>query len=63
MKIYNIGVPLTTVMLAVRGITQVLDVPFRRSGCGHLRYCWIKHILIGIGLILLLMSLKKTAKD
>ena len=64
MKIYNIGVPLTAVMLAVRGITQVLGTSLSAGADAAISgIAGIGHILTGIGLILLLMSLKKTAKD
>lgn len=61
---YHIGVPLTAVMLLVRGITQVLGLTLSKgasaaiSGIGG-----IGHILTGVGIILLLVSLKKAAKD
>lgn len=61
---YHIGVPLTVVMLLIRGITQVLGLTLSKgasaaiSGIGG-----IGHILTGVGIILLLVSLKKAAKD
>ncbi len=64
MKIYNIGVPLSAVMLLVRGVPQVLDITLS-SGINSAisGIAGISHILIGIGIILLLNSLKKEFAD
>lgn len=60
--VYNIGVPLTVVMLIVRGVTQVLGIALSKgmdaaisgiSGLGH--------ILTGVGIILFFLALKKVA--
>jgi hypothetical protein len=60
--LYNIGVPLTAVMLAVRGILQVLGTPLSAGTDAAVSgIAGIGHILTGAGLILLLVSLKKTA--
>lgn len=62
--VYNIGVPLTAVMLIIRGIPQVLNIPLTKgmdaaiSGCAG-----IGHILTGIGILLLLSALQKTVQD
>lgn len=62
--IYNIGVPLTAIMLAVRGITQVLHIPLSTGMNAAIPgMAGIGHILVGVGLILLLLSLKKFAKS
>jgi hypothetical protein len=64
MCIYNIGVPLTAVMMLVRGIMQVLGVPLSAGATAAISgIAGIGHILAGTGLILLLVSLKKTAKS
>ena len=56
---YNTGVPLTAIMMAVRGITEVkgisLSGAFNSSISGM---AGIGHILTGLGLVLLLLSLK-----
>ena len=58
--IYNAGVLLTAVMLAVRGVCQVLAVPLSKgmdaavSGLAGLGY-----ILLGIGIILFFLILRK----
>lgn len=60
--LYNIGVPLTAVMLAVRGVLQVLGTPLSAGTDAAVSgIAGIGHILTGAGLILLLVSLKKTA--
>ena len=59
---YNIGVPLTAVMLLVRGVTQVLGLNLTAGASAALSgIAGIGHILTGIGIILLLVSLKKMA--
>ena len=64
MGIYNIGLPLTVVMLIVRGVTQVLDMGLSSGADASISgIAGIGHILIGTGLILLLISLKKVAKQ
>lgn len=61
---YNIGVPLTAVMLLVRGITQVLGLNLSKGASAAISgIAGIGHILTGAGIILLLVSLKKAAKD
>ena len=61
---YHIGVPLTAVMLLVRGITQVLGLTLSKGASAAISgIAGIGHILTGVGIILLLVSLKKAAKD
>lgn len=61
---YNIGVPLTSVMLLVRGVTQVLGMNLSSAASASISgIAGIGHILTGIGIILLLLSLKKLAKN
>ena len=60
LKLYNIGVPLTALMMLVRGIPQVLHIPLSKGLDASLSgIAGIGHILTGIGLILFLLSLKK----
>lgn len=62
MVIYNIGVPLTALMMAVRGIFQVLGTPLSKAASASISgIAGIGHALTGVGLILLLVSLKKVA--
>lgn len=64
MWVYNIGVPLTAVMLLVRGVTQVLGTNLSKAASASISaIAGIGHILTGVGLVLLLLSLKKLAKD
>lgn len=64
MCIYNIGVPLTAIMMAVRGTLQVLGSPVSAGGSAAISgIAGIGHILTGVGMILLILSFKKTAKD
>lgn len=61
---YHIGVPLTAVMLLIRGITQVLGLTLSKGASAAISgIAGIGHILTGVGIILLLVSLKKAAKD
>ena len=60
MTVYNIGVPLTSVMLLVRGITQVLGLPLSRGASAAISgIAGIGHILTGVGIVLLLLALRK----
>lgn len=62
--IYNIGVPLTAVMMTVRGITQVLGTELPKGADASISgIAGIGHIITGIGIVLLLISLKKAAKN
>lgn len=62
--VYNIGVPLTAAMLVVRGIAQVLNVSLSSAANASISgIAGIGHILTGVGLVLLLISLKKTAES
>ena len=60
---YNIGVPLTAVMMLVRGVVQVLGISLSSGASAAVSgIAGIGHILTGVGIILLLLSLRKTAK-
>lgn len=60
---YNIGVPLTSTMLLVRGVCQVLDLNFSTGLSAAVSgIAGIGHILTGTGIILLLVSLKKASR-
>lgn len=63
-RIYNIGVPLTVLMLIVRGITQVRSMQLSAGADAAISgMAGIGHILAGAGLILFLVSLKRAAGD
>ena len=61
---YNIGVPLTSVMLLVRGSTQVLCLPLSKVASAAISgVAGIGHILTGVGLVLRLLTLRKAARE
>ena len=61
-RIYNVGVPLTAVMMAVRGTVQVMAMELSRGADAAISgVAGIGHILTGTGLVLLLLSLRKQA--
>ena len=60
MTVYNTGVPLTSVMLLVRGITQVLGLSLSKGTSAAISgIAGIGHILTGVGIVLLLLALRK----
>lgn len=60
MVVYNIGVSLMSVMMLVRGVIQVLNLPLSAGGSAAISgIAGIGHILVGTGIVLLIMSLKK----
>lgn len=62
--LYNIGVPLTSAMLLVRGITQVLKTELSSAMNASISgIAGIGHILTGVGIVLLLLSFKKLAEE
>lgn len=62
--VYNIGVPLTAIMLAVRGVAQARGLALSAAANAPISgIAGIGHILTGIGIILLLLSFKKLAKN
>lgn len=61
--VYNIGAPLTAVMMAVRGVTEVLGTELSKGANGAISgIAGIGHIIAGTGIVLLLLSLKSSAK-
>ena len=64
MPIYNAGVSLTAVMMVVRGITEVLGSPLSKGVSAAISgIAGIGHMLVGAGIILLILSLKRAAKE
>lgn len=62
-RIYNIGVPLTAVMMTIRGVTQVMRLELSKGADAAISgMAGIGHILTGAGVLLLLLSLKRNAK-
>ena len=61
---YNSGVALTAVMLVIRGVAQVKGLALSAAANASISgIAGIGHILTGIGIILLLLSFKKLAKN
>ena len=59
--LYHVGLNLTTVMLVVRGVTQVLGTTLSASMNAAISgVAGIGHILLGIGLILLLLQIRRS---
>ena len=64
LRVYNVGVPLIAVMMAVRGVTQVLGMSLSAGASASISgIAGIGHILTGVGIILLLVSLKGLEQD
>lgn len=62
--LYNIGVPLTAIMLAVRGITQVLGTSLSAGANASISgVAGIGHILTGVGFIMFFLALKEGAES
>ncbi|MEA4923252.1 MAG: DUF2871 domain-containing protein [Eubacteriaceae bacterium] len=62
LKVYNIGVPLTVIMLIIRGIFQVQATTLSAGADAAISgIAGIGHILVGIGLIFFILSLKTAA--
>ena len=60
MRIYNIGLPLTVLMMLIRGTLHVLGTPLSKGLNASISgIAGIGHILLGVGFILLIVSLKK----
>lgn len=61
--VYNIGVVLMSAMLLVRGVPQVLGSTLSRAADAAISgLAGIGHMMTGIGLFLLLISLKKAGR-
>lgn len=57
--VYNTGLPLTVLMMLIRGITQVLSLPLSTGMNAAISgLSGIGHILLASGLVLLLTALK-----
>lgn len=63
LRLYNIGLPLTVVMMLVRGILQVKGVALSDGADAAISgIAGIGHIVLSIGLLLLLVTLKRAAE-
>lgn len=64
MIIYNIGLLLTVIMMVIRGMTQVLTMTLTSGMSAAISgMAGIGHILLGIGLILLMITLLKVTQE
>lgn len=64
MKIYNIGLPILSIMMVVRGVIQVLEFDISSRANSEISgVAGAGHVLVGIGIVLLLLTLKKSAKE
>ena len=62
--VYNIGVPFTAIMMAARGVTEVLKLELTRVVNAAISgFSGIAHIITSVGIILLILSLKGSAKS
>ena len=63
MAVYNIGLPLTVIMMLVRGITEVKGMALSSAASAAISgIAGIGHILVAVGLLFLLHALKKAAE-
>ena len=61
LAVYHIGLNLTNVMLAVRGVTQVLALPLSSGMDAAISgVAGIGHILLGVSTILLLVQIRQS---
>ena len=61
LAVYHIGLNLTAVMLAVRGVTQVMGTSLSRGADAAISgMAGIGHILLGSGLVLLLLEIRRS---
>lgn len=60
--LYNVGVPMTAVMMLVRGVLEVRAVPLSAAMNASISgIAGLAHILTGTGLILFLLALRNAA--
>ena len=60
MRMYNIGLPLTVLMMLIRGTLEVNGAPLSKGLDASISgIAGIGHILLGLGIILFIFSLKK----
>lgn len=60
LAVYHAGLNLTTAMLAVRGVVQVLGIALSTGMSAAISgVAGIGHILLGIGLVLLLLEIRR----
>lgn len=63
MKTYNLGLPLTVLMMFVRGIVQVQNLPLSKGMNASISgLAGIGHLLVGLGIILLITAIGKAER-
>ncbi|MCI9122145.1 MAG: DUF2871 domain-containing protein [Oscillibacter sp.] len=61
LMVYHMGLNLTAIMLAVRGVTQVMGTTLPRGADAAISgMAGIGHILLGISLVLLLLQIRRS---
>ena len=61
LMVYHIGLNLTAVMLAVRGVTQVMGTNLSKGADAAISgMAGIGHILLGVSLVLLLLQIRRS---
>lgn len=64
LAVYHVGLNLTAVMLAVRGVTQVLGTELSSGMSAAVSgMAGIGHILLGVSLVLLLLQIKRSLTE
>ena len=64
LAVYHVGLNLTAVMLAVRGVTQVLGTELSSGVSAAISgMAGIGHILLGVSLVLLLLQIKRSLAE
>ena len=64
LAVYHVGLNLTAVMLAVRGVTQVLGTELSSGMSAAISgMAGIGHILLGVSLVLLLLQIKRSLAE
>lgn len=62
--VYNLGVAVTALLLAVRGVAQVLSLPLSRGADAAISgVAGLGHILTGVGLVFFFLCLRRCARD
>ncbi len=60
---YHIGINATAIMLVVRGIVQVLNIPLTGVMSASISvFAGIGHIILGVSMVMLLLEVKKSVK-
>ncbi len=64
LAVYHTGLNLTVVMLAIRGVTQVLETPLSSGMDAAISgLAGIGHLLLGVSLVLLLVQIKRRLSE